>query len=149
MSQPAFSRRSSLFVSLLVIRIVSATSCIVGLALPFLKAAGSERSAFGIIRSARLLGLVDGPIRFLLTTAVVLMPLVTALLVLLAAASGNRLADTVSSLLAGTIGLIALAVGTVGLWVSKATLIGPLVCAVGGALLLITTFMVTVTGQKD
>jgi hypothetical protein len=134
---------------LLLLRIVSAISCVVGLALPFLKAGGSERTAFGIIRSARLLGLVDGPIRFLLTTAVVLMPLLTALLVLFAAATGNRLADLVSSLLAFTIGLVGLAVGTVGLWVSKATLVGPLVCAVGGALLLITTFTVTITSQKD
>ncbi len=125
-----------------ILRLASAAGIALSFAFPFVRVGRKSRSAFETLRSARVLGLTDGPFRFCIALAVILTPAMLGLLVLLHAAHpSTRRAQAIRgvSLAIATVGGT---VGCVGLWVSRLRLTGPPI-ATGCAALL---YFITIQG---
>jgi Na+/glutamate symporter len=104
-----------------------------GAALPWFRLGGRSRSAFAIARSAALLDLVDTPIRRGALTLLFFTPMLAAMVMVSAALNWQR--PTVA--IAVLVGVIGVGTGVVGLVVSSAREIGPIMTTLGGVLSLL------------
>jgi hypothetical protein len=104
-----------------------------GLALPFLQVAGSSRSAYAAIRSARHLEVLDGPLQSSFGVLVLLLPMLTGVLALTLGLGFVRTATGFATVL-GTLGV---GIGAVGLRASSASTFGPILVTTGGAVALL------------
>ena len=110
----------------------------VALELPFVQTGAVSRSAYGSIRSARVLGFTDGPFRTACAALVVLIPALSSTAVLMLAGPRTRRWRRATYLVGIVIGLTGAAVGLIGLRVSKLTLAGP-PTTIGASFLLLFT----------
>lgn len=112
--------------------VLAAAGVLVGAAAPWVRSGAVRRSAFGLARTARAIGLVEtGPQR-VAVVMLFLTPMAVAALLLALSAGRHRLAG----MLGGVVGLVALAAGWVGLRLPGALPVGPRVTLVAGAALL-------------
>ncbi len=114
-----------------------------GAALPWFTVGGRTRSAFAIARSAQLLHLVDTPIRRAAVVVLFCTPMLASA-VLIALSLGTR---RVAASLGGTLGVIGLGTGALGLSVSGTDRFGPMITTVGGALATVSAICLVWRGR--
>jgi hypothetical protein len=115
------------------LQLAGAVAVSAGLALPFVKVAGSSRSAYGAIRSARHLEVLDGPFQSSFGVLVLLLPMLTGGLALMVGLGFGR----VGTVIALTLGTLGLGIGVVGLWASSSAAPGPILVSAGGVVALL------------
>ena len=115
-----------------------------GAALPWFTVGGRTRSAFAIARSAQLLNLVDTPIRRAAVVVLFCTPMLASA-VLIAVSMGTR---RVAASLGGTLGVVGLGTGALGLSVSGTDRFGPMITSVGGALATVTAIWLVWRGTS-
>ena len=101
-----------------------------GAALPWFTVGGRTRSAFAIARSAQLLNLVDTPARRAAVVVLFCTPMLASAVTIALSLGARR----VSASLGGTLGVVGLGTGALGLSVSGTERFGPMTTTVGGVL---------------
>jgi hypothetical protein len=129
---PSDSLRSPLDHAL---QIVTSVGVGFGLSLPFIGVSGTVRSAYGLVRSARNLEVVSGPLKTLLAVTVVSVPMLVGALVMCVGLNRSRLI----SVLGFTIGVLGIATSIASLLVSSPHQIGSIVTLSSGVVLVLTT----------
>ena len=120
--------------STLALPAIGAACVAAGLALPFVSVGRSERSAYSLVRSARNLNLLAGPLRLFLGGAIVFVPMFAAAL-LVCLALGHRKVAGALSVGIGVLG-IAAALSTFLIPNSRVLNLGPILTLSGGILLM-------------
>jgi hypothetical protein len=102
-----------------------------GFALPYLEVGQVHRSAYGLIRSARNLDVLTGPLRTTLGLVVLCTPMLVGAFVMCVGLGWNR----TKRALTGAVGVMGGAGGVISLYVSSSVSIGPIVTLSSSVLL--------------
>ena len=117
---------------------------VVGASLPWLSTGAVQRSAFGVARSARLLGLADAPERRLALVLLFATPMLGGA-VLVALSLGWR---RIAALIASTVGVVGVVGAVVGSQLPGDHEIGPIVSGCAGVVSILGSVVAAITSPS-